>query len=54
LQNFLPHANQTQILVASRYEPSPLIEIAPVDRYELQLLHKPKPVIKATQGSLFD
>ena len=53
LQNFLPHANQTQILVASRYEPSPLIEIAPADRYELQLLHKPKPVIKATQGSLF-
>ncbi|HQS24899.1 MAG: MBL fold metallo-hydrolase [Sphingobacteriia bacterium 24-36-13] len=53
LQTFLPHAEQTAILIASRYAPSPLIEIAPVDRYELQLLHKPKPIIKATQGILF-
>ncbi len=54
LQNFLPHANQTTILVASRYEPSPLIEIAPIHRYELNCLQKPKAFIKATQGSLFD
>ncbi|MDP3392771.1 MBL fold metallo-hydrolase [Sediminibacterium sp.] len=53
LQNFLPHANQTKILVASRYEPSPLIEIAPIHRYELNLLQKPKPLLKATQGTLF-
>jgi len=53
LQTFLPHANQTNILIASRYEPSPLIEIAPVNRYELSLLQKPKVITKATQGTLF-
>jgi phosphoribosyl 1,2-cyclic phosphodiesterase len=53
LQTFLPHANQTTILVASRYEPSAVIEIAPDNRYELSLLQKPKTFSKAIQGSLF-
>jgi len=53
LQNFLPHANETTILVASRYEPSPLIEIAPNNRYELTILQTPAVNPKVTQGSLF-
>ncbi len=53
LQTFLPHAKQTAILVASRYEPSPLIEIAPTNRYELELLQKSKPILKSVQGTLF-
>ena len=53
LQTFLPHVNQTTVLVASRFEPSPIIELAPSIRHELTLLQKPKTILKATQGILF-
>lgn len=54
LQTFSPYANQTTVLIASRYEPSPLLEIAPSKRFELVILQKPITVPKATQGKLFE
>jgi phosphoribosyl 1,2-cyclic phosphodiesterase len=53
LETFQPHANQTQILIASRYEPSPIIEVSSSNRFDLVLLKKPIATTKAIQGTLF-
>lgn len=54
LQNFLPHANETEVLIASRYGPSPVITINPESRHSLELLRTINPAPKPKQGSLFD
>ncbi|WP_438946500.1 MBL fold metallo-hydrolase [Sediminibacterium sp.] len=54
LQNFLPHANETEVLIASRYGPSPVITINPESRHSLELLRTISPAPKPKQGSLFD
>jgi phosphoribosyl 1,2-cyclic phosphodiesterase len=54
LQNFLPHANNTEVLIASRYGPSPVITISPESRHSLELLRTINPAPKPKQGSLFD
>lgn len=54
LQSFLPHANETEVLIASRYGPSPVITISPETRHSLEHLKTKTATPKATQGSLFD
>lgn len=54
LQNFLPHAKETEVLIASRYGPSPVITISPESRHSLELLKTMSPAPKPKQGSLFD
>lgn len=54
LQTFIPHANETEVLIASRYGPSPVITISPEYRYSLELLRSINPAPKPKQGSLFD
>jgi len=54
LQNFLPHANDTEVLIASRYGPSPVITINPSSRHLLRFLSEKPIAPKPIQGSLFD
>lgn len=53
LNTFLPHAGQTNISIASRYEVSNIFTIESAHTYALSLLSSPKPVVKAVQGNLF-
>lgn len=54
LQNFLPHVNDTEVLIASRYGPSPVITINPASRHSLSFLSEKPLAPKPVQGSLFD